>query len=256
PARAQPRRHHLRLRQHDAPARVGQRRAERHLRIRRQREPDEPERRKLHLHPGQHDGNGDRRGDDHIYGYDGYNLRRLKTTAGASHYYVHGPGGRLVGEYAEACPSTASALHDYVYAGSRLLAILDPALPVARVGTAAASVNENAGSVQVAVTLATADGCPTRSAGSVAYPTPDGKAVGSTTPGVGDYTSVSGTLSFAAGTASGTTRTIDIPIVNDHQIEPNETFSFRLSNPSGLTLGTSTETITIIDNDTPVVSFV
>src|SRR5215510_14974533 len=99
-----------------------------------------------------------------------------------------------------------------------------------------------------ALPISIADGQGAHRASSVAYATANGTAVGSTTPGVGDYTSVSGTLSFAAGTASGTTLTIDIPIVNDHQIEPNETFSFRLSNPSGLTLGTSTETITIIDN--------
>ncbi|MFM6406279.1 MAG: Calx-beta domain-containing protein, partial [Microcystis sp.] len=62
-----------------------------------------------------------------------------------------------------------------------------------------------------------------------------------------DYTSVSGTLTFNAGESQ---KTITIPINNDSNYEGNETFTLNLSNPiGGAVLGTSTATITIIDND-------
>ncbi|MCZ8227089.1 MAG: lectin-like protein [Microcystis sp. LE19-84.1B] len=62
-----------------------------------------------------------------------------------------------------------------------------------------------------------------------------------------DYTSVSGTLTFNAGESQ---KTITIPINNDTNYEGNETFTLNLSNPiGGAVLGTSTATITIIDND-------
>ncbi|CCI03457.1 Calx-beta domain-containing protein [Microcystis aeruginosa] len=64
-----------------------------------------------------------------------------------------------------------------------------------------------------------------------------------------DYTSVSGTLTFNAGESQ---KTITIPINNDTNYEGNETFTLNLSNPiGGAVLGTSTATITIIDNDVP-----
>ncbi len=45
-------------------------------------------------------------------------------------------------------------------------------------------------------------------------------------------------------------RTIPISIVNDGYVEGNETFTFTLSNASGMTLGApATTTITIVDND-------
>ncbi|NCR66249.1 MAG: hypothetical protein GPJ34_06510, partial [Microcystis aeruginosa LL11-07] len=64
-----------------------------------------------------------------------------------------------------------------------------------------------------------------------------------------DYTTVSGKLTFNAGES---VKTITVLINNDTAYEGNETFTLNLSNPTGgAVLGTSTATITIIDNDVP-----
>ncbi|MCZ8190879.1 MAG: Ig-like domain-containing protein [Microcystis sp. LE19-338.1B] len=79
---------------------------------------------------------------------------------------------------------------------------------------------------------------------TVDYSTNDGTAKAGK-----DYTTVSGTLTFNAGESQ---KTITIPINNDTNYEGNETFTLNLSNPiGGAVLGTSTATITIIDNDVP-----
>ena len=57
-----------------------------------------------------------------------------------------------------------------------------------------------------------------------------------------DYTATSGTLTFAAGTTSGT---ITVPIADDDVNEGDETFTVALSNASGATLGTAGATGTI-----------
>ncbi|MBS3030751.1 MAG: M10 family metallopeptidase C-terminal domain-containing protein (plasmid) [Dolichospermum sp. DET50] len=59
-----------------------------------------------------------------------------------------------------------------------------------------------------------------------------------------DYTSSSGTLTFAANTTTGT---ITIPILNDSLSEANETFKVNLSSPTNATLQKSSGTVTITD---------
>jgi hypothetical protein len=116
--------------------------------------------------------------------------------------------------------------------------ILDNDLPT--VSVADASVTEgNTGSKTVAVTV-TLSG-PKSSAVTVAYTTVAGTATAGT-----DYTTISGTLTFAAGVTS---QTINVTIKGDKVKEPNETFQVVLSNPSGATLGTSTATVTILDDE-------
>jgi CSLREA domain-containing protein len=68
-----------------------------------------------------------------------------------------------------------------------------------------------------------------------------------------DYTAVSGTLSFFPLPGR---QTFTIPIVNDLLVESNETIFLTLSNPTnGAHLGSrSTATLTILDEDLPVVS--
>jgi hypothetical protein len=62
-----------------------------------------------------------------------------------------------------------------------------------------------------------------------------------------DYATSLDTLTFAAGE---TTKTFQIPIINDVFHEADETFSIVLSNPVGATLGIpSTAVVTINDND-------
>lgn len=62
-----------------------------------------------------------------------------------------------------------------------------------------------------------------------------------------DYVTSLGTVRFAAGES---TRTIDVPLIDDVLVEGNETFTVILSNAVGATLGsTNAATVTILDND-------
>jgi hypothetical protein len=81
---------------------------------------------------------------------------------------------------------------------------------------------------------------------TVDYATADGTA---TQPS--DYTAKSDTLTFAPGE---TTKEIDVEIIGDTTIEPDETFTVTLSSPNGATIGTATGTGTILNDDFPVLS--
>lgn len=183
------------------------------------------------------------------YNYDGDNARKHKVDSGINRYYIHGLGGQVLGEYTDSCTSGIRSVRDYVYLGSRLLATVrsTATLGVAPTGFVA----ENVGSAPINVTVTTSDGCPTDIDITVAYATSNGTATAGT-----DYTATSGVLTIAAGTPSGTGLAVMVPIINDTAIESNETFKLTLSNPLGATLGTPTQTVTILDNDKPVVEFV
>ncbi|MBD2568896.1 M10 family metallopeptidase C-terminal domain-containing protein [Anabaena lutea] len=73
---------------------------------------------------------------------------------------------------------------------------------------------------------------------TVNYATSNGTATAGS-----DYTTKTGTLTFAPGTTS---QFIDIPIVNDANNEPNETFTLTLSSPTNASLGTKTTATTTI----------
>jgi large repetitive protein len=66
-----------------------------------------------------------------------------------------------------------------------------------------------------------------------------------------DYTTSSGTLTFAPGVL---TQTIAVPVAGDNIVEANETFTITLSAPNGATLGTAIGTGTINNDDTAVLS--
>jgi len=116
------------------------------------------------------------------------------------------------------------------------------------------SVNEDAGSLTLTVTrIGDAS-----NAATVDYKTVDNDTftVGcsDTTANMGsafgrcDFATTVDTLTFAAGETS---KTLQIPIVNDSIKEGDETFSVVLSNPTGASLGTpATAVVTIVDNDT------
>ena len=88
-----------------------------------------------------------------------------------------------------------------------------------------------------AVQLDPASGCTV----TVQYATADGTA----TAGA-DYTAVSGTLTFRAGT---TTATIEVSILDDGTGEEPETFTVTLRNATGATLSDAAATGTIADDD-------
>ena len=77
---------------------------------------------------------------------------------------------------------------------------------------------------------------------------------GSATAGL-DYTATSGTLSFAEGETS---KTFSLMVINDNEIEPNETVNFALSNPTGgatLAAGMADTAVLTITNDDAAGSF-
>ncbi|SDD06159.1 Calx-beta domain-containing protein [Pedobacter soli] len=113
--------------------------------------------------------------------------------------------------------------------------------------TAPPVINEAAGAATFTVTLNTA----VQNSFSVDYNTTNGTA----TAGL-DYTAAAGTLIFPANSSAGTTLTFSVPVIDDHVVEPAETFSASLSNVIGglVTIGTSTATLSITDNDTAVAS--
>ena len=66
-----------------------------------------------------------------------------------------------------------------------------------------------------------------------------------------DYTSTSGTLTFAPGVA---TQTISVPIIGDTTIEADETFTVNLSGATNAVIGRATGTGTIVNDDSPAIS--
>ncbi|MBI2440748.1 MAG: hypothetical protein HYV35_05180 [Lentisphaerae bacterium] len=103
------------------------------------------------------------------------------------------------------------------------------------------SVNENGVTVTLTVTRTGGSDGPA----TVAFATADGTALAEQ-----DYTSQSGTLSWADGDASS--KTITVSITDDVIDESDETFTATLSNVTGAGLGSpSSATVTIVDNDIP-----
>jgi subtilisin family serine protease len=117
-----------------------------------------------------------------------------------------------------------------------------------QLASAAVSVGEAAGSIQISVTR-TGD---LAGFASVNFATSDTAGLQNCTLVNGkasercDYETAVGTLRFSTGEA---TKTIEVPIVNDALVEGNETFTVTLSGASGAGLGTAASTVTITDND-------
>ncbi|HEY3232915.1 MAG TPA: SBBP repeat-containing protein, partial [Roseiflexaceae bacterium] len=111
-------------------------------------------------------------------------------------------------------------------------------LPSVALSAATANVSESAGVLNLTVTL---------SASSTQTVTVDYLSSNGTAKAGSDYGAVAGSVVFAPGQTS---KLISIPIINDLNDEPNETFTLTLSNPGNAKLGTpSSTTVTITDND-------
>ena len=109
--------------------------------------------------------------------------------------------------------------------------------PALSIGDVRVDENAAAGKATLTVTLV---GSPSTQV-SVAYATANGTA----TAGA-DYTQTSGTLVFQPGQTS---KTIDVPIVNDTLTEGDETFLVTLSSPAGAALARPQATVTITDDE-------
>jgi hypothetical protein len=138
--------------------------------------------------------------------------------------------------------------------GTSLLSIVDNDNPKASVqlSSPAYEVDEADGLATVTVTLSHAVDADV----TVAYATADGSATAGS-----DYTSTSGTLTFIGNVNNGgpntgqTSKTIQIPILQDPDAEDPETLTLALSNalPGGSSVlgAPATATITIADDDPP-----
>ena len=114
----------------------------------------------------------------------------------------------------------------------------DPA-PTVSIGDATATEGDVA---TFTVTLSTASGRPV----TVDFATAEGSATGGS-----DYTSASGTVTFAAGETS---KTVAVTTLGDVEQEAAETFTVTLSNPDGATLADASGagTINNLPNESPV----
>ncbi|WP_420904253.1 Calx-beta domain-containing protein [Candidatus Magnetaquiglobus chichijimensis] len=99
--------------------------------------------------------------------------------------------------------------------------------------------NSGSATLTYTVTLSAASGKTI----TVDYATANGTATAGT-----DYTAATGTLTFAAGETS---KTFTVTVAGDTTDEPDETLTATLSNPSNATLGTTSGTGTLTDDDNP-----
>ena len=117
-----------------------------------------------------------------------------------------------------------------------------PVTPVAlpKVSIADLAVTEGNGTHAHFMFTATLDKA-SATAVTVGYTTANGTA----TAGV-DYTAAAGTISFAPGV---TTQQVHVDILGDSTVEPVETFSVTLSNPSGVSIARATAIGSILNDD-------
>ncbi len=139
--------------------------------------------------------------------------------------------------------NTAATPTNYVLNGQALGGgggVTPPVVPTVSVGNA--SINEpTAGGSSLAFAVALS--APTTSTVTVHYATVDGTAKA----GV-DYTSTSGTLTFAPGQTS---QSVSVPILVDKALAATESFGLALSSPSNATLATARGTGTIVYSPPP-----
>jgi len=119
-----------------------------------------------------------------------------------------------------------------------------PEPPILRLASPELTVSEAEGTVKVTVELSLSNGY--SKPVTVAYATGDGSATAN-----GDYTPVTGTLTFLPGERS---KTFNIVVRDDGLKETNERFQLTLSNLTNASLdGPSVATVTITDSDAPPV---
>ncbi len=142
-----------------------------------------------------------------------------------------------VGVYHIVVVNFAQVSHDYT-----ITANLNAPTPGSfEVNPSAVTVNEADGTATITVERGGSQGAVT-----VDFATSDGTAIDGS-----DYTSISGTLSWADG--DNTAKTINVSILDDNAEESSETFTVALNNATGgATIGTNASaTVTVNDDDSP-----
>ena len=152
-------------------------------------------------------------------------------------------------------PATPQALQgppregrDYIYAGSRLLAVADPTQAAVTVELPAEplAIPEGGGPAAVPVRVATLDGSPTPSAVAITYDVSGGTA----SPGA-DYAPLSGEMVVPAGTAHGSTVTLTVTPVDDGVDEADETITLALRSVDGAIATRPVQDVVLADDDAP-----
>jgi YD repeat-containing protein len=182
------------------------------------------------------------------YTYDADAQRILHTVNNASTYSIRSPGGQVLTEYASPCGGAPTWSRDLIYAGSRIVgAIRSNATPhTVALTSSTSTVSEGAGYVSIGVRLTTASGGPLTCPVSVSYRTTTGSAAAGL-----DFVPVSATLTFPAGTATGTLQSIVVSLANDTVQEPLEEFFIELTGASGAAVGASSYRVLVQDDDPP-----
>ncbi len=119
-----------------------------------------------------------------------------------------------------------------------------PSLPALSIGDLTAGEGNTGTSTATFTVFLSAAGA---TAVTVGYATADGSATAGS-----DYVATSGTLTFAPGV---TTQSISVTVNGDTAIEPDETFSVNLGNPTNATIGDSLGVGTITNDDLPPAAF-
>ncbi len=118
--------------------------------------------------------------------------------------------------------------------------VTPPAQPPGAFSVTDVTVSEgNTGSSDATFTVTRSES--SAAAASVDFATADGSASSAS-----DFTPKSGTLTFAAGE---TTQTVTVAVTGDTTVEPDETFTLNLANPSGATIADGQGTGTITNDD-------
>ena len=118
--------------------------------------------------------------------------------------------------------------------------VTPPVIAPPTVSISNASVSEgNSGTSELRFTVALSKASPDTV--TVGYTTADGTATAGT-----DYTATAGTLTFTPGVTS---QQLTVAVTGDTTVEPTETLSVTLTNPTGATLATGTATGTITNDD-------
>ncbi len=125
-----------------------------------------------------------------------------------------------------------------------IVGLTPAAIPVIEFSQVGSSVLEDAGSLNVTLTLSSPSSQPV----SVQVVSADGTATAGN-----DYGAINQVITIPANTTS---HTVNVPILDDTLLEGDETFTLSLSNPGNADTGTQNlHTVTILDNETPVTSY-
>ncbi|WP_351230974.1 glycoside hydrolase family 3 N-terminal domain-containing protein [Streptomyces sp. NPDC002133] len=113
---------------------------------------------------------------------------------------------------------------EFALDGVELYGKADPALTAKVVTDAAVHPVGEGGSADVRITVATTGSAPIEEPVTVEYASDGGTATAGK-----DYTAVTGTVTFPAGTPSGTSRTVTVPTLKDGSAEAAETVPLKLT---------------------------